>query len=99
MSPVRWAPSGEASGGALLALEIIVQDEFAVVLGKDQVDAGALEIGVEQKMRVGDEDRIRGRVRGQMIDVEIGGGMRPRAVRRKRGVKFANVIQRATGNG
>jgi hypothetical protein len=35
-------------------------------------------------------------VRGHMIDVDIGGGMRTRAVRRNRGVKFANVIQWAT---
>ena len=61
---------GRGQRGALLALEIIVQDEFAVVLGKDQVDAGSLEIPVEQKLRVGNDDRVRGRVRGQMIDVD-----------------------------
>ena len=87
---------GGSERGVLLALEIVVQDEFAVVLGKDQVDAGSREIAVEQKLRVGNQDRIRGGVRGQMIDVDIGGRMRARAVRRNRGVKFANVIQRGT---
>jgi hypothetical protein len=32
----------------------------------------------------------------QVIDLDIGGRMRTRPVRKKRGVKFANVIQWAT---
>ena len=39
---------GRGQRGALLALEVVVQDQFAVVVGQDQVDAGPLEICVEQ---------------------------------------------------
>ena len=50
---------GRRQRGALLALEVILQDQFLVVLGKDQVDAGPLEIAVEQQMRVRNDDRVR----------------------------------------
>jgi len=33
-----------------------VQHQFAVVPGQDQVDAGSLEISVEQQLRVGNDD-------------------------------------------
>ena len=39
---------GRRQRGALLALEIILQHQFAIVLGKDEVDAGSLEVAVEQ---------------------------------------------------
>ncbi len=77
------------------ALEVVVQDEFAVVAGQDQVDAGALEVGVEQEMRVGNDDRIRRRM--HMAGIQMGEmGMTPRTFRGNRAVKFASVIQRAT---
>ena len=47
----------------LLALEVIVKDQFGVVLGQDQVDAGPLEVCVEKQMRVGNDDRVRGNLR------------------------------------
>ena len=79
----------------LLALEVVMQDELAVVAGQDQVDARALEIGVEQEMRVGNDDRIRRRM--HMAGIQMGEmGMTPRAFRGNRAVKFASVIQRAT---
>ena len=37
---------GRGQRGALLALEVIVQHEFAVAAGEDQVDARALEVAV-----------------------------------------------------
>ena len=53
---------GRGDRRALLALEVIVQDEFVVVPGQDQVDAGALEIAIEQELRIGNDDRIRRRM-------------------------------------
>src|SRR6266404_2644030 len=47
---------GRRQRGALLALEVILQHQFAVVPGQDQVDAGSLEISVEQQFRVGNDD-------------------------------------------
>ena len=67
---------GRRQRRALLALEVILQDQFVVVPGKDQVDAGPLEVAVEQQLRVRDDDRVRRRVRGVRgngLDV----GMRP----------------------
>ncbi|HEX3116702.1 MAG TPA: hypothetical protein VHQ48_14585 [Bradyrhizobium sp.] len=39
---------GRRQRGALLALEVILQNQFVAVPGKHQVDAGPLEIAVEQ---------------------------------------------------
>jgi hypothetical protein len=82
----------------LLALEVVVQDEFIVVVGQDEVAARTLEIGAEQKMRVGNDDRIRRRMRMAGVQMDEM-GMIPRAVRGNRAVKFASVIQRATTTG
>jgi hypothetical protein len=79
----------------LLALEVVVQDEFVIVLRQDQVDARALEIGIEQEMRVGNDDRIRGRMHMAGIQMDEM-RMIPQAFRGNRAVKFASVIQRAT---
>ena len=48
---------------ALLALEVIVKDQFAVVVGQDQVDARPLEVRIEKQVRVGNDDRVRGNLR------------------------------------
>ena len=80
--------------GALLALEVILQDQFLIVPGKDQIDAGPLEISVEKQMRVRDDDRTRRSVRGvDGLDMDVAAGMQPRAVSGKLGVEFAGVIQ------
>ena len=55
---------GRGQRRVLLALEVVLQDQLLVVVGKDQVDAGSLEIAVEQQMRVRNDDRIRWRVGG-----------------------------------
>ena len=60
---------GRRQRGALLALEVIVQDQFVVVLGKDQVDAGPLEVAAEKQMRVRDDDGVRRSVRGVLRKV------------------------------
>ena len=39
---------GRGQRRALLALEIILQHQLAIVLGKDEVDAGSLEVAIEQ---------------------------------------------------
>ncbi len=63
---------GRRQRGALLALEIILQDQFVVVFGKDEVDAGSLEISVEQQLRVRDDNGAGGRpMRGHRIDVGV----------------------------
>ena len=73
----------------LFAFEVLVQDELVIVTGEDQVDAGAFEIGIEQEMRVGNDDRICRRM--DMAGIEMDEmGMIPRAVRGNRAVKFAS---------
>ena len=72
ISPVRCAPSGEASARPLLALEVIMQDDFAVVAGEDQVDARALEIAGEEQVRVRNDNGVRRRMcRNFVDDVEL----------------------------
>jgi hypothetical protein len=77
----------------MLALEVIMDDQFAVSVGKDQVDAGSFEVRAEQQMRVGNDNRVGRRMRGRMLDMHM--GMRSRAVSGY-GVEFANEIQCAT---
>jgi hypothetical protein len=72
---------------------------LVVVPGQDQVDAGSLEISVEQQVRVRNEDRIYGRMRGDRIDVKVGIGMRTCAINGQFGIEFARVIQKTTAKG
>jgi len=76
-----------------------MQDEFAIVLGQDQVDAGTLEVRVEQELRIGNDDRVRRRMRMAGVKMDIGMGGAPMASRRNPAVEFASVIQRATTSG
>jgi hypothetical protein len=48
--------------GAFLALEIIVQDKIVMILGNDQVVPGPLEIAMEKKLRVRNNERVRRRM-------------------------------------
>jgi hypothetical protein len=68
-----------------------------VVPGKDQVDARPLEIAVEQKLCVRDNDRIRRRVGGvsrNRLDMRVPVGVQARAIGGKLGVEFACLIQK-----
>jgi hypothetical protein len=77
-----------------------MQDQFVIVLGEDQIDAGPLEFSVEKQLRVRDDDRIRGSVGGvNGFDVDVAIGMQGRTVSGKLGVKFARVIQMGHRNG
>jgi hypothetical protein len=93
---------GRRQRGALLALEVIVQHQFMVVPGKHQVDAGPLEVSVEQQLRVGNNDGVRGnmrRVRADRLDMGVPVRVQTRAVSVVLGVEFAGIIQWATANG
>ena len=83
---------GRRQRDALFALEVILHDPFVVVPGEDQVDAGPLEVAVEQQIRVRDDDGVRRRVRGMVMGI----GMGTRAVNVQLGVEFADEIQLAT---
>ena len=72
-----------------------MQDQFLMVLRKDQIDAGPLEISVEKQLRVRDDNRARRNMRGvNRLDVDVAIGMQPRFVSGKAGVKFAGIIQK-----
>ena len=62
---------GRGQRRALLALEIVVQHQLAVVLGEDEVDARALEVAGEQQMRVGNDDRVRRRMCRNAVDMDV----------------------------
>ena len=82
---------------AFFALEVIMQDQFLVVLGKNEVDAGSLEISVKKQQRVR-HDNGAGRNMGgvRRLDMAIRIGMRNRNVSRRISVELTGVIQWAT---
>ena len=70
-----------------------------VVFGKNQIDAGSLEVTAEQQLGVGNDNGIGGGVRGRAIDVSKRNGMRDRSFNRQLGVEFTYEIQGATIKG
>lgn len=70
-----------------------------IVAGEDQVDAGSLEIAGEKKMSVGNDDRVRRRVRCVMrnrLDSGLPLQMQAQGIGREIRVEFTGVIQIAT---
>ncbi len=65
---------GRRQRRALLALEVIVQDQLLIVSRKDQIDAGPREVAVEKQMRIRNDDRIC-RCMGRMRRNAIAGRM------------------------
>ena len=59
----------------LLALEIVMQDEFAVLGGQDEIDARPLEIAVEEQMGIRNNNGVRGRMRRNAAGLEISKGL------------------------
>src|SRR5262249_34445437 len=89
---------GRGDRGALRALEVIMQDEFLVRLRQDQVDAGALELAMEQKIGVGN-DKGTGRnlamaMQGERLHMAPG-RMPGRTTQRLRGIEAPRVVQTA----
>ena len=71
-----------------------MQNQFLIVLGQDQVDARALEIAVEQQVRIRHQNGVGRRMAGHGIDVKVAVERRTYAVNRHLGVEFAGVIQK-----
>jgi hypothetical protein len=68
---------------ALLALEVIVQDQLLIFRRKDQIDAGPFEVAVEKQVRIRDDDgicRCMGRMRRNAIAGRMTAGMRAHAI-------------------
>ena len=77
----------------LLALEIVVDYEFVVALGQDQVDAGPIEVRVEQQMRIGHHKGARGWLGMQRIGLYMVGLYMAVCAVSGPGVDAANVVQ------
>ena len=90
---------GRRQRDALFTLEVILHDPFVVVPGEDQVDAGPLEVAVEQQIRVRDDDGARRRVRGYRIRMVMSIGMSTRTVNVQVGSEFADGTQWPPRNG
>lgn len=98
---------GRGERRALVAPEIIVNDEVVPVMGQNEVETRALELAVKDQVRIGNNDGTIGQmavrlrreglgVKGlgdEQIDMDIGGRVGTLAVQGNRGVKFASVIQ------
>ncbi|MGL3212640.1 hypothetical protein [Bradyrhizobium sp. BR 1433] len=75
---------------ALLALEIVVQDEFPIVLRDDEVEPGPLEVAGEQQLPIVDDDRAGRSMRGNAVDVHISTGISVRV--RQQAVEFLDKV-------
>lgn len=53
------AALGRGQCCALLALEVIVQNQLVVAIREDQVDARALVVAAEQQMDIGNDNGVR----------------------------------------
>ena len=86
---------GRGQRRALLALEVVVQDQFAVVAGQDEVDARALEVAVEEQIGVRNDNGVRRRMRRNAVDVDRTMGVRTMDARQHVS-KFAGQTQNGT---
>ena len=59
--------------GAFLALEVLMQDEFAVAVGEDEVDARPLEVAVEQQIGIRNNYGVGRRMCRNLVDMELAG--------------------------
>jgi hypothetical protein len=50
---------GRRQRRAIFALEVILQNQFVVVLGKDEVDARPLEVSLKKQIGVRNDDGVR----------------------------------------
>ena len=57
---------GRRQRRALFAREVILQNQFVIVFGNNEIGAGALEISVEQQVRIRNDDGAR-RYRGGVL--------------------------------
>ncbi|GGI30108.1 hypothetical protein GCM10010987_57810 [Bradyrhizobium guangdongense] len=77
-----------------------MNDDVVAVVGQHEIETGALELAVEDEVGVGNDDRAIGHMTvglgGKRIDMAGGGREGTLAIQRKRGVKFASVIQPGT---
>ena len=90
---------GRGQRRVLLALEVIMQDEFAAVAGKNEIDTGTLELCAEQQMRVGNDNGVRRNVRGvNRFGINVTARVLAQRIR-NRGIKFAGVIHPRHRNG
>ena len=78
----------------LIALEVIVQNQFSIGPRKDKIDPGSLEIPVEEQLSVADDNRTGRRLGGvNRLYVGLAARIRANAVSGYRSVKFTRVIQ------
>ena len=66
---------GRSQRGALLALEVVMQDELAVVAGENQVDARPLEVAVEQQVGIRNDNGVGRRMRRNAAYLEVSKGL------------------------
>src|SRR5205814_992235 len=85
---------GRGQRGPLLALEVVMQHQFAVIASEDEVDARPFEIAGEQQMRIGNNDGTGRCMRRNAVDMDMRIRMRALTVRQYI-VKFAGQAQRA----
>jgi hypothetical protein len=55
----KMSAVGRRQSRALLALEVIVQNQLSIGAGKNKIDAGPLKIAMEEQLGVGDDNRVR----------------------------------------
>jgi hypothetical protein len=74
-----------------------MKNKLAAVVGKNEIDAGSLELSAEKHVRIGNDDRIRRNMSGvNRLGVEMAARMQTQSVGGNLGVEiaveFAEVI-------
>jgi hypothetical protein len=93
--PGEMGAIGRCQRRMFLALEVIVQNEFAAVAGENEINTCALELTAKQQLSVGNNNGIRRNVGGvNRFYVGLPAQMRAEAFRGPPGVNFSRVIQR-----
>ena len=93
--PREMGAIGRCQRRMLLALEVVMQHEFAAVAGENEIDTCALELTAKQQLSVRNNDRIRRNVGGvNRFYVGLPTQMRAEVFRGPPGVNFSRVIQR-----
>ncbi|XIA66134.1 hypothetical protein ACFIOY_08680 [Bradyrhizobium sp. TZ2] len=86
---------GRSQRRPLLALEVILQDEFAVIAGENEVDARPLEIAGEEQMGIRNNNGVGRRMCRNFVDTHVPNRLGTLAVGQQIG-EFTGQAQKGT---
>lgn len=85
---------GRGQGRAFFTPEVVVQDQLAIILRQDQIEAGTFEIAGEEQLGVVNDDRAGQRISRNAVDMDLPTGVSVQA--RQEAVKFIDKVHRGS---